>query len=206
MKVDGRIKQRFEELAKELTEGKHNQSKSTWYSWRTSTLNLLKVALGTDSEHYQEFKKICVEAKADINGAIGVFTAAKNDYEGGYVLSLENTISGEIFGDFVGLAKQSLREKHKDVAAVLACAALEDALKRYALNNGIEDVADKPMQEVVNALKAKRLVEGAQKKILDTMPTIRDFAMHANWSKITDEAVGGVIGFTEQFILRHFSD
>jgi len=56
----------------------------------------------------------------------------------------------------------------------------------------------------VNALKSKGLVSGAQKSLLDTMPKIRDYAMHANWDKITAEDVSSVIGFVEQFLLSHF--
>ena len=98
----------------------------------------------------------------------------------------------------------ALAEGAKDVAAVLACAALEDALKRLALLNNLE-VSDKTMQDVVNALKAKGLVGGAQKSLLDTMPKIRDYAMHANWDKITPQDVGSVMGFVEQLLLVKFS-
>jgi hypothetical protein len=61
-----------------------------------------------------------------------------------------------------------LEEGNKDVAAVLACAALEDALKRYATLNDL-DVQDQSMQQVVGALKSKGLVSGAQKILLDTV-------------------------------------
>jgi len=98
----------------------------------------------------------------------------------------------------------ALAEGAKDVAAVLACAALEDALKRLALLNNLE-VFDKTMQDFVNALKAKGLVGGAQKSLLDTMPKIRDYAMHANWDKITPQDVGSVMGFVEQLLLVKFS-
>jgi hypothetical protein len=60
------------------------------------------------------------------------------------------------------------------------------------------------MQEIVNALKAQGLVSGAQKALLDVMPKVRDSAMHADWSKITAQDVGSVIGFVEQFLLAHF--
>jgi hypothetical protein len=113
-------------------------------------------------------------------------------------------ISGEIYRDFILLAKKALDERSKDVAAVLASAALEDALKRFAQMNGL-DVTDKAMQEVVGALKARGLVRGAQKSLLDTMPKIRDYSMHANWDKITPQDVGSVIGFVEQFLLTEFS-
>ena len=138
-----------------------------------------------------------------LDSAKGIFHAAKEDYEGGYTFSLERAVSGEVFGDFVLLAKKSLDEGHKDVAAVLACAALEDALKRYALAEGLH-VDDKDMQQVINALKANGLVSGAEKKLIDSMPKIRDWAMHANWDKITFASVGSVIGFVEQFLIEKF--
>ena len=53
----------------------------------------------------------------------------------------------------------------------------------------------KVMQEVINALKAKGLVAGPQKGLLDSMPKVRDAAMHADWQKITSQDVGSVIGF-----------
>src|SRR2546429_48228 len=87
---------------------------------------------------------------------------------GGYAISVETAISGEIFGDFIGMAKIALKEEHKDVAAVLASAALEDTLKRFARLKGL-DVEGKVLQDVVNRLKAKGLVSGARKSLLDSM-------------------------------------
>src|SRR5881398_428462 len=77
---------------------------------------------------------------------------------------------------------------------VSSCAALEDTLKRFGRLSGV-DVDDKVLQEVIAALKSKGLVSGAQKSLLDVMPKIRDFAMHANWSKIQDADVRSVLGF-----------
>ena len=134
----------------------------------------------------------------------GYFESAKEDFEGGYVFNVEIRVSGEVFGDFVVMAKQALSEGNKDVAAVLAAAALEDALKRYASVNGL-NVSGRTMAEVVNALKSKGLVSGAQKSLLETMPKFRNTAMHASWEKISEPEVSGVIGFVEQFLLSNFS-
>lgn len=203
MKLDERIIKRFSELDLD-----RNRIAPEWHKWSTSVLNLLENAgLRT---HRQNFRSIYNHSFArrglmttDLDAALGVFRAAKEDYEGGYVFSLEKAVSGELFGDFVLLAEQSLAEGYKDVAAVLACAALEDALKRYARTEGL-DVDNADMQQVVNALKSKGLVSGAQKTLLDPMPKIRDFAMHANWDKISPESVSGVIGFVKQFLLEKF--
>ena len=87
----------------------------------------------------------------------------------------------------------------------MACAALEDALKKFAAKHDLH-VEDKSMQQVVSALKSKGLVSGAQKQLLGAMPKIRDYAMHANWHKIMIEDVRSVIGFVEQFLISRFSD
>ena len=212
MKVDAVIRQRFNELDEEVEKvwrgppGNKNVDYEAWAKWTTSVLSLLGSSFGTASPHYQNLRTICDKfnfQSYQIEGAVGILRAARRDYESGYLFQLEARVSGEIFGDFVTLAKRSLDEDQKDVAAVLASAALEDALKRYATANGI-DVDRKSMQDIVGALKAKGLVGGAQKALLDAMPKIRDYAMHANWAKITPADVSSVIGFVERFLLDHF--
>ena len=134
----------------------------------------------------------------------GIFQSAKDAFDGGYVFNVELEVSGEIFGDFVALAKQSLAEGHKDVAAVLASAALEDALKRHATMNGL-DVTDSTLAQVIGALKSKGLVSGARKSMLDAMLKIRNSAMHAEWDRVTEPDVNSIVGFVEQFLLSEFS-
>ena len=177
-----------------------------WQQWATSAQNLIRAVFGDDTPHYQNFLtafKASAGYDYDIAHLKGVFLSAKEDFEGGYVFNVDLRVSGEVFGDFVAMAKHALAEGHKEVAAVLACAALEDSLKRYAAASGLV-VDDKVMHEVVAALKSKGLVSGAQKSLLDTMPKIRDYAMHANWSKVSEPDVSSVIGFVEQFLLSKF--
>ena len=180
--------------------------RAVWIEWATSCQGLIKATFGTDSPHYLNFTEEvnkCRGSESEVNSLRGVFRSSKEDFEGGYVFNVDLRISGEVFGDFVALAKQSLSEGHKDVATVLASAALEDALKRYASVHGLS-VDDKSMQEVVNALKSKGLVSGAQKSLLATMPKIRDYAMHTNWEKLSDTDASSIIGFVEQFLLTNF--
>lgn len=217
-------KQRFEELHQQMemlltSKAQKNDSIShgnypeidgnALLEWKIKAKNLLVNVCGLESAHYKSFveneetRGLGSTYLATLKKLRAIFLAAKEDFEGGHLTKLEQVISGEIFSDFILLAKHALKDGYKDVAAVLACAALEDALKRYASANGL-DVNEKVMQEVVGALKAKGLVSGAQKSLLDAMPKIRDYAMHANWQKISSEDVSSVIGFVEQFLLSHF--
>lgn len=214
MNIDDRVIRRLNELAEQSTKIRIERddyiqtvNQQDWHEWATSVLSLFKGAFGPDSSHYQNFKKIYDGFDGmtwQKESAVGVFFAARADYGGGYMFNLRSMVSGEVFGDFVALARKSLDEGFKDVAVVLASAALEDALKRYAEREGLQ-ISDKDMSEVVAALKAKGLVGGAQKQLLDSMPKIRNYAMHANWSKISDVDTASIIGFVEQFILSKFS-
>lgn len=178
-----------------------------WQQWATSVQSLIKAVFGEASPHYLNFVRAyerCSGFESHVNTLHSIFASAKEDFEGGYVFDVDLRISGEIFGDFVALAKQSLSEGHKDVAAVLACAALEDALKRYANVNDLK-TDQCTMQQVVNSLKSAGLVAGAQKSLLDAMPKIRNMAMHGDWDKVSEVDVSSVIGFVEQFLLSKFS-
>lgn len=177
-----------------------------WQKWATSAQSLIRAVFSESSPHYKNFLAAygqCTGSDHEFETLKAIFLSAKEDFDGGYVFDVDLRVSGEVFGDFITLARQSLSEGYKDVAAVLACAALEDALKRYAVSNGIS-VTEKTMQEVVNALKSQGLVAGAQKSLLDTMPRIRNAALHADWSKLSEPDVNGVIGFVEQFLLSNF--
>ncbi|MBL8415265.1 MAG: DUF4145 domain-containing protein [Propionivibrio sp.] len=210
------FKRRFVELDKDfgsipITTSSHDSRRyvqdGKWEKWATSAQNLILAVFGDHSPHYKNFVKAyenCRGSEQRVKTLNAVFLSAKEDFEGGYVFDVDLRVSGEVFGDFVGLARQSLAEGYKDVAAVLACAALEDALKRYASANEI-NVTEKTMQDVVNALKASGLVAGAQKSLLDAMPRIRNMAMHADWGKLSEPDVSSVIGFVEQFLLSKFS-
>jgi hypothetical protein len=178
-----------------------------WHQWATSAQNLIRAVFGEKSPHHENFAaayRKCSGVQKEVMALLAIFASAKEDYEGGYVFNVDLRVSGEVFGDFVVLARHALSEGHKDVAAVLASAALEDALKRYALTQGLE-VGDKTMQDVVNVLKAAGLVGGAQKTLLDAMPKLRNAALHAQWDKLTEPDVNSIIGFVESFLLTKFS-
>ena len=211
MTVDQRMANRFAELAAAgqalgTDEGGYIVQRP-WHSWLASALQLVISAFGSDSPHagiLQKCAAVEVPLAYMLDQALGVFDAARSDYEAGMSANLRTEIAGEVLGDFILLAKAALAENQVSVAAVLACAALEDSLKRYGRMSGL-NVDDADIHQVVNALKGAGLVGGAQKTMLDAMPKIRDWAMHANFEKLTAADAGSVIGFVEQFVASKFS-
>lgn len=175
---------RFKELQRELDEmpvvqRTHDSAYvefGVWLKWATSAESLIGAACGTQSPYYKNFSKAqskCNGRHESVKGLGGIFRSAKEAFDGGYLFDIERDVSAEIFGDFVVLAKRALAEDNKDVAAVLASAALEDVLQRYARSNGL-DVDGASMSKVIGAIKSKGLVSGAQKSMLAAMLEMRN--------------------------------
>jgi len=181
----------------------------------SGTISILEILYGTNSEKmkayvqtYQNYNKNprkhhMIPAGVIRNITGGVLKSIKAEIEAGLIGNLELQAQGGIFADFIALAKQSL-DQSKDVAAVLVSAALEDALKRFALQNGLE-VEDADMEQVINALKSKGLMKGSEADLAKTHKQLRKYAFHANWDKFKETNVSSAIGFTERFILENFS-
>ncbi len=180
----------------------------SWQLWSSSCLNLLHVAFGEKSIHYQNFKKLYDDYKggsSEFESAFGIMQSATREWDEGFCTLLETRIAGETFSNFIILAKECLANGSKDASSVLASAALEDTLKKYGSINGL-DVDNKDLSGVISTLKAGGLISGVEAKLVSTFPKLRNNAMHAEWDKISEVEVSAVIGFVEQFLLTKFSN
>ena len=133
----------------------------------------------------------------------GVLRSIASDIRAGRLGSIRLESQGQVFADFINVAKTALAEDTKDVAAVLAAAALEDTLKRYGEVKGL-DAEDKDLTTVVNALKSAGLLSATQGSLLKGMVPFRNKALHAEWAKIDTAEVQGVLAFVEEFLVKHF--
>ncbi|MCK5472441.1 MAG: hypothetical protein KAI59_00295, partial [Planctomycetes bacterium] len=112
--------------------------------FRSASLSFLERIFGVHQTYYKEFTENVKHSDSDDTEiGINILRAAKAEIEGGWLFTIESQVSAEIFADFIALAKEAL-DDNKDVAAVLVCAALEDALKRVAVKENL-DVDDKDM-------------------------------------------------------------
>ena len=189
-------------------ENKVSYKEYDWIPWYISYKIIIGNALGEHSLFYIHFDSVmeyCQGHKETIKLLQNLLISASEAFEGGYNKNPEISISGEVLGDFVALSREAFNRGHNDVASVLASAALEDSLKRYAKLNGLE-VENKSMTEVLNALKSKEgLLSGVSRKLLEAMPSIRNDAQHARWDKIDKSSASGLINVVEQFLLAKFS-
>jgi len=134
---------------------------------------------------------------------IGCLQNTKQELEQGLIERLVSKVESEVIGDFVVLAKEQIDAGFKDVAAVLATAALEDVMKRKTKELEL-DVDDKSLDQVINALKSESFFEGAQKSVVSSYVQLRNAALHADWDKIKEPEVSSLIAFLESFLLEDF--
>lgn len=182
--------------------------------WMNSVQSLLKCIAGNNSDHYKNFKIIYdgrakILSKYDMDQMRGILKSAMNDYESGFIYSLESKISGKVLSDLVASAEQIIEnddpngepEGRKNVAAVLASAALEDSLKRYAELNGIQTKNN--MRSTIKNLMKHELLDDLESNHLDALVNVRNSALHADWGEISKQNVLEVI-FRTKLVLAKF--
>ena len=138
--------------------------------------------------------------------AMATLRAMKGDIEAGLVSNIQARAIGEVVADFLLLAKEALAEASdggKNVAAVLAAAAFEDAVRK--MGTALASVHDRrALADVLTALKAAKVLEGAPLTTAQSYLKFRNDALHADWAKIDRAVVASWIAFVEQLILTHF--
>ena len=123
-------------------------------SFSLATTDIFATIYGTSSTQLDMVKAARENSRKSVVVMIlhGYLRELKAAIKEGRIVNVQSEARGAVLGDFLDLAHKALDEGEKDVAAVLACAALEDALKRYASDLGLE-VQDKDMSQVVKCPK-----------------------------------------------------
>jgi hypothetical protein len=191
------IKKRVDQLAAS-DEFSSNARGELAFQQYQSALSVLVALYGKGSSQVESFirdKDKLVEKWNDASThvspmAIAAIRTVKNELDAGFVGNLEATISGEVLSEFIGLARLVLEEnktESKNVAAVLAAAAFEDALRRLAKNNGIPHI--EKLADVLNELKTKGIIQGTQVGVANSYLNFRNNALHADWHRIERASV-----------------
>jgi hypothetical protein len=69
-------------------------------------MSLIRGVFGKDSPHYEHFEQgyqKCVGYTDEVDGLKGIFRAAKADFDGGYLFTVQASISGEIMATLLAL-------------------------------------------------------------------------------------------------------
>lgn len=193
MRLDPLISRRFQELtikAEAVSRsrtpdgpGQSSVTSSLFKEWATNALSLLEKSFGRESIHFTNLSKLYndfVGWEYQFEDCRGIFKAAREDYEGGYLFTVRAMVKAEVLSDAFDQAKELLNNGYKDPACVLSRVALEVTLKELCEKNGIVHTNLNRMNEelckagVYNMAKQKQVTAWAE---------IGNKAAHGQWDQ-----------------------
>jgi len=179
---------------------------STFTEWILQALNLVRQVAGEDSPYYGELEacktagypgcEMFVRARAALR-------AASHDYESGFLVDFRELAAGEVFTDFLDMAKHLAEQAFNVPAASLAGAVLEDALRRSHV---------KRVGSLEGASKISRLNDGLRKAGVYTRPQWRQIqawgdlpnaADHGRFDEVDSEDVERMIAGLQDFLAKY---
>lgn len=210
------LEKRFAELADQLVKVESTkQIKQSQYTgqydhvddemllnWRVKARNLLSSACGIESQHFMAFEKAeeptMYSSNYDVLKKIkAVFFAAKEDFEGGYLISVKNLIQAEVFDSELEQASELLSAGYVSAAAVVAGVVLETTLRNLCNENGITlGKLDKMNADLAKSGSYNALVQ----KRITALAGIRNSAAHGKVEEFTREDVASMISEVEKFV------
>jgi hypothetical protein len=176
-------------------------------AWKVKAKNLLVSACGEKSQHFQEFVK--AEEPRPYEGSYdsfarlkAVFSAAMEDYKGGFLTSLKNLIQADVFDSELDQAQELLSSGYKLAAAVIAGVILETALRDLCIREGLShSKLDKMNADLAKAGVYNKL----QQKRITALADIRNSAAHGKPEEFTEDDVKTMIRDVEQFLGVHLT-
>ena len=207
-----RLKELIEEgkkvasLEKPSSVGPYIQSedRSRLNAWLVKVKNIIDVAFGVSSQHYIYLEGLFskyrhnIEHSYEVNEIRGLLEGALDDLEKGFLTGQEFLIAGEIFDSVLEQAKELNKKGYKDPAAVLARVVVEDALRRIARKEGLDDT--KKASELNTLLWKKERYTQPRWKRIEVWLTIGNVAAHGKFDEYTSEDVKTMIDEIERFL------
>lgn len=141
----------------------------------------------------------------------GGLTALRNAVKSGYLVSVQELLHAEVFGDFLEMAGYLLEEGYKDPAAVLTGGVLEGHLRKLCAKNDIEiellDSRGVPRPKKADAMNSDLARDVVYSKLDQKNVTawldLRNKAAHGHYDEYTQQQVELMLQSVTDFLTRH---
>ena len=163
---------------------------------------------GQNSPYFRQVDKIGEESSylwREVATLIGVAKALLSDIQNDYLSSFEETVRGDLFGDFLEMAAQLIANKNKDAAAVLGGCTIEVHIRQLCAKYDVTTTLNgKPKKtDTLNAELVKAGAYGKQdQKNVTAWLALRNNATHGHYDEYTMGEVNIFIAGIRDFITR----
>jgi hypothetical protein len=138
---------------------------------------------------------------------VGILNALRDDYEAGYMTSIEELIHADLFADFLEMADELLAKGYKDPAAVLTGSVLEEHLRKLCDRDGVAVTSPDGSPRKADTLNADLVKTNAYGKLDQKSVTawlgLRNDAAHGQYDRYTKEQVALMLEGVRNFLLRY---
>jgi hypothetical protein len=219
--VNKKISERFTNLIEEIDAIDLSKTKSSgdfgdgwkidsnaFLAWRVKAKNIILQVCGEKSQHFIEFTQS--ERVAGLGDGYysalkrtrAVFSAAKDDFEGGYLTSIKSLVQAEVFDSELEQAEELLASGYHLAAAVIAGVVLETGLRELCDRNTI---SQSKLDKMNADLAKKGVYNKLQQKRVTALADIRNSAAHGKPDEFTVEDVRAMIKEVGQFLAVNLS-
>jgi len=185
--------------------------------WLSKVENIIETTFGKNSSQFRRNEKLSsgkTHLPTQIHKIVGLLRGGLSDLEGGYLVSQEFLIAGEIYATVLERAKDYFYKlKDKDVAAMLGRTVLEDGLKRMARQEGLELTyrpKNRPKKKPKEAsslneeLKKKGRYQEPQRSSIQAWLAFGNSAAHSKFNDYDDDGVKNMLEGIEHFLESEF--
>ena len=160
----------------------------------------------TYSRQVVELAKRSDRITIQVGRQIGVAMALLSDIRNDYLLTFEEQLHGDLFGDFLDMATKLIRTREKDAAAVLAGTTLEVHIRQLCEKHGVNTRSGRHTKGA-DRLNAELVTKGAYTKADQKSVTawlgLRNDAVHGEYSKYTLDQAKLFVDCVRDFISRN---
>lgn len=141
-----------------------------------------------------------------IYDVIGIIKALRYDLDKGYITSLEESVHGDVFTDYIEMAEHLSKTNYKDAAAVIGGSTLEAHIRQMCIKFSVP-ISDNGKPKNTDTLNADLMKAGAYNKSTQKIITgwlgIRNNAAHGQYTEYDKGQVANMIDGIRNFILRY---
>jgi len=178
--------------------------------FRSACLSCIAGLFGESHSYYKEFsREVNNSYDYNIQSGVAILQSIRHEIEQGWLTSLRQLVSAEVFSDFLEMGKHLLDEKYKDPAAVMIGSVLEEHLRQLCSNNSVDIEIMKGTDRIpkkADLMNSDLVKAGAygvlEQKNVTAWLDLRNRAAHGKYSEYTIEQVQLMYQGVLDFITR----
>ena len=176
---------------------------------KTRSIAAIERISGQNSTYFRQVTKLDSEELPnpwyEVANLIGIAKALLSDIQNDYMISFEETIHGDMSGDFLEMATKFIDDNKKDAAAVLGGSTLEVHIRQLCAKYDVTTTLNEKPKKT-DTLNAELVKAGAyakqDHKNVNAWLSLRNNAAHGNYDEYTMGEVKIFIAGIRDFITR----